>query len=84
MTAQVEKICLVTGVGPGTGSAIVRRFAAEGYRVAMLARNTGATNLVMIGMVVIGAVGFAFDMVLRLIQRRVLYWVPDIQSGMAK
>lgn len=32
-------IALVTGVGPGTGSAIVRRFAAAGYGVAMLARN---------------------------------------------
>ena len=31
-------VCLVTGVGPGTGAAIVRRFAGE-YRVAMLARN---------------------------------------------
>lgn len=32
-------IALVTGVGPGTGSAIVRRFAKGGYRVAMLARS---------------------------------------------
>ena len=32
-------VCLVTGVGPGTGAALVRRFAAEGYRVAMLARD---------------------------------------------
>ena len=32
-------VCLVTGVGPGTGTAIVERFAAEGYAVAMLARN---------------------------------------------
>ena len=32
------KVCLVTGVGPGTGAAIARRFAS-GYRVAMLARN---------------------------------------------
>ncbi len=32
-------IALVTGVGPGTGSAIVRRFATGGYRVAMLARS---------------------------------------------
>ncbi|MGD8829255.1 MAG: SDR family NAD(P)-dependent oxidoreductase [Pseudomonadales bacterium] len=34
-------VCLITGVGPGTGTALVRRFAAGGYRVAMLAR-TGA------------------------------------------
>lgn len=34
-----DPICVVTGVGPGTGSALVRRFAAGGYRVAMLARN---------------------------------------------
>jgi len=30
---------LVSGVGPGTGRAIVERFARGGYRVAMLARN---------------------------------------------
>ncbi len=34
----MKKICLITGVGPGTGSALVRRFAAGGYQVAMLAR----------------------------------------------
>ncbi len=33
-----EEVCLITGVGPGTGAALTRRFAA-GYRVAMLARN---------------------------------------------
>lgn len=32
------KICVVTGIGPGLGSAYVRRFAAGGYRVAMLGR----------------------------------------------
>jgi len=31
-------LALVTGVGPGTGSAIVRRLSAGGYDVAMLAR----------------------------------------------
>ena len=35
---MAEKVCLVTGVGPGTGAAIARRFAV-GYEVAMLARN---------------------------------------------
>ena len=33
-----KKSCLVTGVGWGTGNAIVRRFASSGYNVAMLAR----------------------------------------------
>ncbi len=36
-----DRVCVVTGVGPGTGSALVRRFAEDGYRVAMLARDTG-------------------------------------------
>ena len=35
-----KPVCLVTGVGPGTGSAIVRRFAGD-YEVAMLARDQG-------------------------------------------
>ena len=34
-----EKICLVTGVGEGTGAAIVRRFTEDGYSVAMVARD---------------------------------------------
>jgi NAD(P)-dependent dehydrogenase (short-subunit alcohol dehydrogenase family) len=32
-------VCVISGVGPGTGSALARRFTAGGYRVAMLARN---------------------------------------------
>ncbi len=35
---ESREVCLVTGVGPGTGAAIARRFA-QGYQVAMLARN---------------------------------------------
>jgi len=34
-----DNVCLVTGVGGATGSAIARRFARGGYRVAMLARD---------------------------------------------
>jgi NAD(P)-dependent dehydrogenase (short-subunit alcohol dehydrogenase family) len=34
-----KPIAIVTGVGPGTGSAIVRRFAAERFRVIALARS---------------------------------------------
>ena len=33
-----KPLCIITGVGPGTGSALVRRFA-EHYRVAMIARD---------------------------------------------
>lgn len=33
-------LAIVTGVGPGTGTAIVRRLHDGGYRVAMLARTT--------------------------------------------
>src|SRR5258706_14134042 len=32
-------VCLISGVGPGTGSALARKFAEGGYRVAMLARS---------------------------------------------
>ena len=34
----MKPICLVTGVGPGTGQAIVRQFAGD-YEIAMIARN---------------------------------------------
>lgn len=37
--ADEKPLALVTGVGPGTGAAIARRFAEGGYRVAMLARD---------------------------------------------
>jgi NAD(P)-dependent dehydrogenase (short-subunit alcohol dehydrogenase family) len=36
---MTDPVCVISGVGPGTGSALARRFAAGGYRVAMLARN---------------------------------------------
>src|SRR6202451_1699977 len=35
-----KKVCVVVGVGPGNGSALGRRFAKEGYAVALLARTT--------------------------------------------
>lgn len=38
-TTARAPVCLITGVGDGTGAALARRFAAGGYRVAMLARN---------------------------------------------
>ena len=37
MTTE-KPVCIITGVGPGTGTALVRRFAQD-YRVAMIARD---------------------------------------------
>jgi len=37
---MTKPVCIVTGVGDATGSAIVRRFVEGGYHVAMIARNT--------------------------------------------
>ena len=39
INSDTKPLALVTGVGPGTGTALARRFAEGGYRVAMLARN---------------------------------------------
>lgn len=54
-----ERVALVTGVGPGTGAAIAKRFAAGGYRVAMLART--AERLSALEKEVAGAKGYACD-----------------------
>ena len=34
-------VCAINGVGPGNGAAFARRFAAAGYRVALIARTSG-------------------------------------------
>ncbi len=34
-----KPLCLIAGVGDATGAALVRRFAAGGYRIAMIARD---------------------------------------------
>lgn len=56
---MTQPIALVTGVGPGTGSAIARRFAKGGFRVAMLARN--AERLAELEQELPGAKGFVCD-----------------------
>ncbi len=68
-----ERVCVVTGVGPGTGAALVRRFAAEGYRVAMLARD--AARLEALAAEIPGTAAFPVDVgdldALRAVLRRV-------------
>jgi NAD(P)-dependent dehydrogenase (short-subunit alcohol dehydrogenase family) len=39
-----KKVCAVVGVGPGNGAAIARRFAKEGYAVALLARGVETSD----------------------------------------
>jgi NAD(P)-dependent dehydrogenase (short-subunit alcohol dehydrogenase family) len=41
---MAKPVCVVAGVGPGNGAAFARRFASEGYAVALLARGTGFTG----------------------------------------
>lgn len=54
-----------TGVGFGLG------------QVIMLARNTFNPSLVFFTIALIGLLGFLSDWLLRLVQRRILYWVPQ-------
>jgi len=54
-----KQVCLVAGVGPGTGAAISRRFAAGGYRVAMVARD--AERLAGLEREIPGSRGYAAD-----------------------
>jgi NADP-dependent 3-hydroxy acid dehydrogenase YdfG len=53
------KVALISGVGPGTGAALARRFGAGGYRVAMLARN--ADRLAALEAEIPNSKGFACD-----------------------
>jgi NAD(P)-dependent dehydrogenase (short-subunit alcohol dehydrogenase family) len=39
-----KPVCAVVGVGPGNGAALARRFAADGYTVALLARKPALTG----------------------------------------
>ncbi len=43
-TKSGRPVCVVLGVGPGNGAAIARRFATDGYRVALLARSETLTH----------------------------------------
>ena len=52
-------VCLISGVGPGTGAALSRRFVAGGYRVAMLARNQD--RLTQLEKEITGSAGYVCD-----------------------
>lgn len=56
----MAKVCVVVAAGPGVGQATARRFAREGYAVALLARRKDAMDAVAAGLGG-GARGFAAD-----------------------
>ncbi|MBI3678602.1 MAG: SDR family NAD(P)-dependent oxidoreductase [Proteobacteria bacterium] len=56
---MTQPVCVISGVGPGTGGALAKRFAAGGYRVAMLARD--AARLQALETEIAGAKAFPCD-----------------------
>ena len=63
---MVVLVAETTGVGFGLG------------QVIMLARNTFNPSLVFFCIALIGVLGFLSDWTLRLVQKRILYWVPEM------
>ncbi len=61
---MVVLVAEATGVGSGLG------------QIVMLARSTFNSSLSFFTMTLIGAIGFLFDVALRQVQSRVLFWVP--------
>ncbi|HEX3954880.1 MAG TPA: ABC transporter permease [Stellaceae bacterium] len=62
---MVVLVAEATGVGYGLG------------QVIMLGRNTFNPSLVFFTIVLIGLLGFSCDWLMRLMQRKLLYWVPQ-------
>jgi NitT/TauT family transport system permease protein len=60
------------GVGSGLG------------QVIMIARNTFNSPLVFFTIAIIGIVGYTFDILLRQVQKRMLYWLPDDQTALGR
>lgn len=59
MSTTQQPLALITGVGPGVGTSLVRRFAEAGYRVAMIARD--AQRLAELETQIPGAFGMPCD-----------------------
>jgi NitT/TauT family transport system permease protein len=68
---MVVLVAEATGVGYGLG------------QIISMARNTFNPGLVYFTIVIIGLLGFASDFVLRLLQRRVLFWLPKGQGALS-
>lgn len=65
---MVVLVAETTGVGYGIG------------QVIMMARNTFKPSLVFFCIVLIGILGYLFDLALLFLQRKILYWVPETKG----
>lgn len=54
------KVCVVAGVGPGVGAAVARRFAREGFAVALMARRAEALAHIAAGIAAEGGTAHVF------------------------
>src|SRR4051812_8597490 len=57
---DAKKIAAVVGIGPGLGSAIARRFAREGFAVALMARQAASCEAVLQQITTAGGEAHAF------------------------
>mmetsp|Transcript_36832 Transcript_36832/g.70841 ORF Transcript_36832/g.70841 Transcript_36832/m.70841 type:complete len:239 (-) Transcript_36832:41-757(-) len=55
---MAAKVCVVVGIGPGIGSNVAKKFAAEGYQVAVTARTQAKVDELAAE---IGGRGYAYD-----------------------
>lgn len=68
----VVLIAEAVGVGSGLG------------QVVLLARNTFNSSLVFFTMTIIGLTGFLLDLLLRVVQRKLLWWQTNSAAGVAR
>jgi len=56
-----SKVCVIIGAGPGIGMAVARRFAKEGYRIALLSRQPEKLELAIVDLQNQGADAHTFE-----------------------
>ena len=66
---MIVLVAEATGVGSGLG------------QIVMQARNTFNSSLSFFTMTIIGITGFVFDLLLRYVQKKLLYWIPENNAG---
>ena len=57
---MAKKVCVVVGAGPGIGLAVARKFAREGFEIALLARRTEALETYVAELRRVGGVAHPF------------------------